>query len=48
MRISKIQQNLHFQAGRTQVYSDFDGTYFPFDQKILLESESHKEFIDYC
>lgn len=47
MKISPILYNkkINFKAGKTKIYSDFDGTYFPFHQNILRAQNTNPELI---
>ena len=48
MRISPISlsnyKRISFKAGNTKLYTDFDGTFFPFPQDILVDERASKEF----
>ena len=49
MKISPISYNLktniNFKAGKTQIFSDFDGTYFPYHQNILKAKNTHPDVL---
>ena len=49
MKISAITYNKipnnSFKAGKTQIFSDFDGTYFPYHQNILREQNTHPDIL---
>lgn len=49
MKISAITCNKipynSFKAGKTQIFSDFDGTYFPYHQNILREQNTHPDVL---
>lgn len=48
MRISPIsplnKKNLSFKTGNTRLYTDFDGTFFPFPQDILIDKRANQEY----